>query len=341
MEDEKFIDELVAKYLSGNATPSEVRELFSWMDADSDNKMFFDNMVQLWGAAKEETLEFDVDLAWDELEGKLTANEKIADLNTYEPAKIIPMTGRRKWWAAAAAVLVLFSAGYYWSANFLMEKPTSIAITTGPSERKMHVFPDGSKVWLNQNTTISYAAAFSPRSLKMSGEAFFEVEKDPDHPFTIEAGATETKVLGTSFTVRAYPDEEIVEVTVAIGKVEVKSKKQEAKQILLDAGKSGFYDEAIDTLAIAEKVFLNAQAWKEEQLEFDETKLIDVIEALERYFEIEIESKQLNALNCTINGSYKKPKVEDILNLAAITLNFEVRKLDENHFQLTGGSKCN
>ncbi len=344
MVDDKYTD-LIAKYLSGNIASQDKGDLMRWIKRDPANQVFFDSMLEVWNEAGDydDEIVVDTDQAWSRFEQTFEANEtKIFEPREKE-ASVVNISGRKKWLRVAAAVLLLASVGYWWSNSGLgIGEPQIVQFQTGPQERTEHILPDGSTVWLNQNTVISYEEDFEPRTLELEGEAFFDVLRNPDQPFSILSGGTETKVLGTSFNVRAYPGEEKVEVTVETGKVEVKRKTEEEKasgQILLVAGKSGSYDKRTEELIINEEAIVNAPAWKNRVLNFDETKLRDVLTALERYFDTEIKVENISLLDCRWNGNYPEPELEVFMESFKFQFEVEIEKKDGRYILREGNCK--
>ena len=151
------------------------------------------------------------------------------------PARIAFIS--RKWWYAAA-ILLLVAGG----TGYLYEKkevvPGRFAYATLTSTRHLNekvntsdkpldvVLPDGSTIEVAPNSRVSYPASFdsfSTRDVYLSGEAFFKVAKDPGHPFRVFANEIVTKVLGTSFTIRSFEKDTVIQVTVRTGKVSVYS----------------------------------------------------------------------------------------------------------------------
>ena len=136
---------------------------------------------------------------------------------------------RRRFWlrisAVAASVTLLFGISNYISFHEGYKKLNSqmIEMVNPMGMRSSVVLSDGTKVILNAGTTLSYPAAFvsGQREVKVNGEAFFEVSHDKEHPFIVSAENVKVKVLGTKFNVKAYDDDDNIEVTLAEGKVGV------------------------------------------------------------------------------------------------------------------------
>ncbi len=333
MDDKYFY--LTSKYLSGEIAEAEQQELFAWVNETEVNKVAFEEMQELWNLSGEieEGFDTDISVAW----------EKVAKRTIKKEAKIIRYPWQQLLRIAAVIAIVV---GAYWAIDNWNQKVEDIVYNTGASEKTEINLPDGSKVWLNENTEITFAEKFEPRIIRLEGEAFFEVEHlTEDQPFEILSGETKTTVLGTSFNVRAYAKEDLVEVTVETGKVafekiaEKKEDEVKAVSVLLKAGDSGVFDKIDDSLNKKESKNENAISWKTGQLTFENTELREVKEVLERYFDIKIKTSDEKILNCHFTGVYQKPELEQILEVLKFSLNVEIEN-EQNEFTLKGEG-CN
>ena len=346
MEDETYID-LIAKYLSGNITPTEKQELMAWVETSEANRAFFEESLQLWGISDnyvEEPFEADLNVAWTTMYKKLPKEEVQFETKeistTKKTAKVFSLAPLLR--VAVAACLIL-GAGYWWYAQEEEPTPTFVAINTGEDERKEVALPDGSTVWLNENTTLTYDSIFSNRFVQLEGEAFFDVARQETNPFRIESGETVTTVLGTKFNVRAYPEEKDVEVTVESGKVAFnKEAEQQKKAVILNKGNSGIYSKKEKEVRKVEKQIVNANAWKTRSLGFESDKYSEVIPSLERFYDIEIEVKNEAILNCVFTfGREANPNLEKIIETIdwQTSSSLMLEKKDEKYYELKGN--CN
>ena len=107
----------------------------------------------------------------------------------------------------------------------------------------MTVLPDGTVVWLNAGSRIEYKIPDNKpvREVTMEGEAYFNVSKDPDHPFTVNAGEMIIKAYGTAFNVKAYPDEKAVETTLVEGSVSVEIENKPSNKTMLRPNDQAIY----------------------------------------------------------------------------------------------------
>lgn len=150
------------------------------------------------------------------------------------------------------------------------------------------ILPDGSKVWLNVDTRLSYPINYgvASRAIELEGEAYFEVEKNDGLPFEITAGNVTSRVIGTRFVVSAYPSSPIVKTSLLEGSLQVKYKEnqtllQPGEQMLMTKNHEGFV-----VVAFNEEYELG---WKENQLVFRLTPFDQVIDRLEKWYDLEIE----------------------------------------------------
>jgi ferric-dicitrate binding protein FerR (iron transport regulator) len=335
MEDVLYLD-LIAKRLSGNLLPQEERELSAWVEATPANRQFYDEMLQLWSLSAEYDTPYqpDTSKAWNRLSDRIEGN-----LATLAPpqAAIIPLrrTGFRTLITAAAAVVALALGVWLFAPSLFQPRWETIATTEG--ERREISMPDGSKVWLNQSSTLSYPKAFATRTVKLTGEAFFEVKKDPAHPFIISSGDIETRVLGTSFNIRAYPGEKNIKVSVVTGKVEVsvvskKTNTPQAAHLFLLPGDAGVYSKNEQQLDTAATV-VNPITWKAQQLIFKSTPLKQVIPILEDYFNTKINVTSPVLLDCTFTASFEYDSLDTVfLVLKEALVNIKIDKQQGEYF---------
>jgi len=242
------------------------------------------------------------------------------------------------WKAAAIIGLVATSLIWFATQNVVETIPVLAIVETGAEEQKELTLPDGSVVLLNENSRLVYVKDFAVREVNLEGEAFFEVTKQNGQSFEIKTKTTKTRVLGTSFNVRAY-EEMPVEVAVVTGKVAVESISAEAKTaVTLLPNEGVIYDAIANKMEKNKQTSNNSLAWKTQELVFDNMALGNVLETLERYFEVEIESDS-KILNCHYTGTFKSPKLDEVFNTIAFTFptDLEIKKVDGKYILIGQG----
>ncbi|MCC6724547.1 MAG: FecR domain-containing protein [Saprospiraceae bacterium] len=339
MEELDKYSALAAKYLAGQAQPAEEQDLFAWTDASADHQAHFEEWSQAWAmteGANASPFEADMDAAWAKLDAATTATD--TDIAERPTAKIVHLSKTIRRWSVAAAVLLAIGVGFWWTHRPpVAQQLQLVEIQTLDNERKAVTLPDSSRVWLNENSRLAYDANFVQRQVNLQGEAFFDVERIVDRPFEISSGDATVTVLGTSFNVRAYEGEEKVEVTVKTGKVALTSKRAKQSIAPLAPGQTGVFDKKEGKVELATIEQENADAWKTQRLAFDDEKLMYVVAALERYFNVDIEAADSALLECnyTTTTAFDQPSLEDILTVIGTTIGFEFAKTD-GKYVLTG-----
>ena len=236
---------LIARKFSGDATAEELAELELLLLQSPRENYSMEILYDLWNSKGEQDHQYSEN-RYKELvlrmqhkgidEGRFTDNEKLI-LNDTEPKR----KRSKKWFLWFSSFLVIGLAGFV----FLQNKGASERIiqpellvkneikTTYGSKTNL-VLPDGTKVWLNAGSKMTYDKEYGVnlREINLTGEAYFDVIKDPKKPFIIHTGKINIKVLGTAFNVRCYPDEKNTETSLVRGSLEVTMKEGMEKIIL-------------------------------------------------------------------------------------------------------------
>ncbi|MBI1228348.1 MAG: DUF4974 domain-containing protein [Bacteroidetes bacterium] len=335
MDHQEKYSVLAAKYLAGQTNPAEEQELFAWTDANADNQKLFEEWTETWTlteAASYSPFEADLGAAWAKVDAAISKGNPLS--NRPQAQKIVRLSNSLRRWSVAAAVLFAVAAATWWFKRQPLQ-PQLVEIQTFAKEKKQVTLPDSSHVWLNENSKLAYDPRFEKRHVSLEGEAFFEVERLVERPFEIVSGNATTTVLGTSFNVRAYAEEEKIEVTVKTGKVALASNKAKTSPVFLTPGETGVFDKKIEKVEVAVAEEENADAWKTQQLRYDDEKMAKVIASLERYFDVEIEVSNPALLECPYTSNFEQPNLDEILTVIGSTIGFEFSKTN-GRYLLTG-----
>ncbi|MFD1144103.1 FecR family protein [Larkinella insperata] len=270
---------------------------------------------------------------------------------------VIPL-GQRSWWRGAVAASVLLVAAFStWFYLGRTPKPAvgsyeylTRTVATIPLQEKVNTSPkpmnillsDGSVVTLNPKSRISYPVRFDAlsRTVYLNGEAFFDVVKNPAKPFLIYANQTVTKVLGTSFLVRAYCREKEVTVMVKTGRVSVYSQKdyEKAQQsgvrrvegVVLTPNQQMTYNLAENRLvkALVEKpAALVANRPSREQV-FEDASVARVFSSLERTYGVKLLFDEEALAACLVNVTFNEENLMERLEVICQTIGASYEVLD-------------
>ncbi len=325
MEKEKEItDELIGKYITGNATPEEAIALHEWME-QADNEQYYRDFESAWNAmnGQKKIRTSDKIPGWNKVAEQLPRQVKIKSF----------YSNRMFLRAAAALVIILITSAiaFYFSKQSI---PPVEQITHKTIEQIE--LPDQSLVTMSKESKIVYQSEFNgnTRELTLEGEAFFKITPDKNKPFIIHTPSADIKVVGTSFNVISRNGQ--LEVSVVEGKVLVQSTgKQGAEEKYLEAGSSGTINKSTQSIEIKNSVNVNEMGYATHLFLFKNTSLAEVFRTIENQtpYSITISNKAIE--NCKLTATFENASVENILSLVAETLDLAVTK-DGQTFVLQG-----
>ncbi|WP_439585495.1 FecR family protein [Dyadobacter bucti] len=332
---------LIAKYLAGECSPEEKLTIEWWLE-EIDNRILFEEIKAAWERQSEPDIAFSAERGLGKLHTKISEAAEDPAEPFERPVKLIKISS----WLAAAGILLLIGFSYlFFNQNTGTGKTDRTAYlekTSGQDEVISFSLPDGSKVWLNENSKIGFPKEFSGeyREVLIEGEAFFEVVPNPRKPFIVRSNKVSTRVLGTSFNVKAYRYQQTASVSVATGKVEV-SKEIGAdepiritqltprQELVINTQKDETYIDIVSTYDIG--------AWRREQLVFRNNTYTEVIVRLEKEFGVKIDLQNKSLSNCRVMASFNEGAVlNDVLKLLSISNSFRY-DIKENQVTILGG----
>lgn len=318
------LDILIHKQLTGQASPEEQSQFQVWLEADETHPGYFQKMTEIWAAAG--TLDFkaepETDAEWEKLRKKVEAIPSAAK----PVARVVRM--RAAWrWAAAAAAAVILGVALWWllgRGDSGLTEPLHFAAANGKIENIS--LPDGTLVALNAGSTLDAQVSFGGRErrVKLSGEAFFQVQSNREKPFFVEAAGATVRVVGTKFNVRAYPSGTSVVTSVSEGKVEFFTDQQ--NKVQLTPGMEGILEKNTNRISTRQIEASGIAAWQRGVLAFDNVPLVEALEVIGRHYNVSVKiegdigGKQLFS-------TFENEPLEEVAQTLELTYNldFEVK----------------
>jgi ferric-dicitrate binding protein FerR (iron transport regulator) len=346
---------LIVSFLEGSVNEEGIEALNRWMLEKEDNLLAFDTIKRAWVLSGK-------NINVDDTKTN-SAFEKIQK-EAFEPGKSNSMFRKIVW--MAASWIIIFAVGGILGKYISRDKQDSneqskiTSISAPLGSRSQVNLPDGTKVWLNAGSNISYNGNFgkSNRLINLSGEAYFDVKRNEKIPFYIKTLKNITvKVLGTAFNVKAYPEENYVETTVERGKVQVSKFQPESKktntitllpkqklkieynqQTLTDSNLSK-NEENSDTEEKKETLQSNVEtkvytSWKDGEWIIDSEPLEYIAVIIERSYNVDIEFKDPELKKYVFTGILKDETLEQVLELIKLTAPIKYR-IDKRTVELT------
>jgi transmembrane sensor len=296
--------EILQKYLAGECTDAERQLVNNWYKSlDSGHS-------EVLAATDEEDL-------YNRIQVQIAAQ-------THEKVNVVPITVFWTYAIRVAAILCI-ALGFVYYFYFRPERKIAVAkpatsdqITFENHEKKVnkYILPDSTLVWLNPGAKLAYSRAFAQRQVTFSGEGFFDVTPDKSRPFVIYSGNMKTRVLGTSFNVRANVAESTCKVTVVTGVVEVESLK-EKKPVILRPKQQVVFAKNSNSLTVKTLTENHAEKeiWQTVSLVFDEVPMTEVAERLSKIFHVSIEFKNPEIKKCRLKVDFNNQRLPEILEM--------------------------
>ncbi len=273
--------------------------------------------------------EIDVDKAWDKIFTRMN-EESLEKGNKTSGLRIT----RRTFLRIAASVMILLAIGsgfLYLSKQGLLSRKITVA-TNDEQKNVLIPLPDGSKVYLNRNSSFTYSSDFNKtdRYVNLAGEAYFEIAPDKSKPFIIDAGNASVKVVGTSFNVITSNKESSVEVYVKTGKVLV-SDNSGSRSLQLEPGYIGVISSKKSEKIINQDP--NYLSWQTGNLEYSGQKLSVVFKDLKRVYNMDVVADDTTILDNPWTSPINNLSQDTIIRLICASFNLSYTK-DGNVYHL-------
>ncbi len=322
--------DLLAKQLAGETDEQERKEISGWLETSESHLVLYDEVRDFWNKINsiKEMNQFDVNNGWEKLHNRINNSSGISDGIRKREGN-----GRISWFsapllriAAAIALAVMMGIGSYFAVSGIQKRSLITVASAANDDRARVTLPDGSLVFLNANTRISYSKKFNSglREVKLDGEAYFDVTHDPGRPFIVYARKAGIKVLGTSFNVQAIRSSGKVEVFVESGKVQLFETENTGNAITIEPGFIGsMEDEIVDKTLNSDANYL---AWKTKKLTFSNTDMAKAAKGIQDVFKVKVVFSNPGMMQCKIESRFENESLENVLDAVCTTFNWEWKR---------------
>lgn len=342
MENEPNIvvtDELIARYLAGEAEPLEAMALYDWQELSSENQLYFYKMKQAWEASipSKAFVVPNVSQDWDYLE-RIIDQPVVSEVDdiTIPLPETKTYTDYRWIFKIAASVIVFLGIGIvaYTIIGKKFQTPEIASIASESNAILEQKLPDNSHVVLSANSKLTYVKDFigDTRDVELAGEAYFQVTPDIQRPFIIHADKAQIKVVGTTFNVNAAGNAVIVSVTS--GKVQLSTSDT---AVILIKGQTGTWIKNSHIINVTSEIDENALGYATRRLDFRGVMLKDVITDIEKMYSCKISLKNNNLADCLFTAHFVDMPLNEVLNTIAEIFSLKIEKITTNEFYLEGG----
>ena len=331
-EENKHIDELIANYLTEGLDKNALDELKTWIAASAENQQYFICQREIWFSAvsREAASVYDKDKAFENFR------------NRVESQKEIQSTSRRGFslsalWRYAAVVAIIIAVGCisYWQGEVNVKDTFADISVEAPLGSKTKLYlPDGTLVWLNAGSRMTYSQGFGVdnRKVELEGEGYFEVKRNEKIPFFVKTKDLQLQVLGTKFNFRDYPEDHEVVVSLLEGKVGLNNLLREEKEAVLSPDERAVLNKANGLLTVELVTASNASQWTDGYLFFDEELLPDIAKELERSYNVKIHIANDSLKTFRFYGNFvrREQNIQEVLEALASTEKMQYKIEERN-----------
>lgn len=333
--------ELLAKYLSGECSVSEIEKVENWLLSDPENSQVIDKMRKIWETSEEEFEPSDINAMWRNL------SEKAGIINEFSKDKIfniVPQKNKKSWsdillntpkllrYAAVIIFIILIPSLIYIVSlphdDEIILNWKSIIVEEG--KQSQFILSDGTKVILDAGSSFQYPENFSEteRKVKLNGEAYFEVTHNLKNPFVVNTFNAIVKVLGTKFNVRAWENNKNVKVAVTEGKVSLGKVSEKSDTILISKGFTGELLSDGSLMPPKPIDVAKSLSWLNGEIYFEDSNLSEVLLQMERWFDVSITLSDSTILNERVSVFIQKKSLTDALEI--------ITELTDSQYEQTG-----
>ncbi len=324
MNDEMY--SLLAGYFSGHATAEEELTVNNWAAANENNRKDFEEAQKIWEqTGQSETLEYNTEAAWHKVKAAI---EQPLEKRKGGIIKLLNW----KIAAAVAAAVLLFIADNWW----LNQNRNGYETITADIAVKEITLDDGSHVYLRNGASLKYRRQFNKnkRDVVLTGEAFFEIAKNPAKPFEITASATAVTILGTSFSVNTNNSK--VEVVVKTGLVRFSVLHDTAAGASLEAGDRAVFEN--NRIIKQKNADDNFNSWQSGKMVFRSTPIQEVMNTLSNHYKVMfvIKKGEENKIAASlVTTTFTNQPLDAVVKELELITAFHIRKVTDTAYEIS------
>lgn len=310
-------DDLLVKYLLGEANPGERVQVEEWLAESEANRAYYAQLQQVWETSKALafTREVDEEAAWQRFRTRIhnTGNGK----GDHKPVRFMG------WWRIAALFVVVIGIAFFAYTWLTAEAPVQQLSLQTMDQPILDTLPDGSVVMLNKHSVLNYPSRFkgNTRSITLKGEAFFEVTPSKEQPFVVQVNEVTIKVVGTSFNVRSEGGE--TEVIVETGVVQV---TRGGKTVELRPREKVTVQPNDTALVKETETEALYNYYRTREFVCDNTPLWKLVEVLNEAYDARIVIDRPGLRNLPLTTTFNDESLDHILEVIAITFQITVTR---------------
>ncbi|KAB2846121.1 MAG: FecR family protein [Melioribacteraceae bacterium] len=319
---------MLAKYFSGESSPDEINKVNDWLNENSGNRVFYEDVKAVWENSLPANNSFNVEDAWEKVKTKSFSSDT-KEKKYFREKSALTFQAFNYLKIAAGIVIMLGFTYLYFNLNYKVEPFENTVgikqIISDKGEIRKIRLDDGTVVTLNSESELRIPEDFflKERNVSLTGEAYFEVAHDSKKPFIVSTEMATIKVIGTKFNVTAWQENDEVTVAVSEGKVFFGSESG-GDAVFINQGEisTAFKDTPpiVPVKVDVQKYYLS---WLSDELNFYNASFKNIIHRLENKYGINISVNDASILTKQLTANFKDESLEEILYTISLALDLK------------------
>jgi transmembrane sensor len=309
-------DDLITKFFAGEISDCELDELKKWLNLNPENRRIFNQENELWQEASFQTkLEnYKTDTAWINISGRLGLGK-----NSEKSVRVIRKNSFRLILAAASIACLMALGGIslwiFSKRSYYQMAESTTTVETKAGEKAHLILSDSTEVTLNSDSKVQYIGNYNlfDRKVKLTGEAFFDVNTNREKPFVVQVDNMSISATGTRFNVFSFPNENRVETTLEEGVIKITVKGKEP--INVRSGQQVIYFVKSGEVRVIDVNTDTYTSWMVNKLRFNDTPLEEVLRRIGRKYNVTFEVANRDLLDLKFTATFIDESIEDVMQM--------------------------
>lgn len=320
------IDDLIIQLLCGELDGAELAELRTWIASSPENEKYFMQKQEVWFSAVDSSQwqKYNKEKAFKEFQRRVERTEE----SVWEDASVEELypASLHKWLSYAAVIIVVVAMtfwGYHRGEYHVKNSFADIQVEAPYGSRTKALLPDGTVVWLNSGSMLSYSQGYglNDRKVSIKGEGYFEVKHNEKLPFSVNSQTIRVNVLGTKFNFRDYPDDAEAEVILEKGSVKLDNLMKQNKSQMMVPGQKVVLDKKTGKMTTESYEVSGASQWTEGIIAFKDAPLSEIAKRIERSYNVKVLLSGKDIGKYRFNGDFvrQEQSLQEVLETLSAT----------------------
>lgn len=314
------IDDLIIQFLCGELDEFALQELKSWIDRSPENASYFQERQEIWFSSTED---FQLQ-KYNKKEMYEAFLQHTADSDENNRGGFLYR--KRRWIGYAAtllAVVTMTFLAYHRGEHHIKKAFADIQVEAPNGSRTKTLLPDGTVVWLNSGSKLTYSQGYglNDRKVTINGEGYFEVKHNKDLPFCVNSKALRVNVLGTKFNFRDYAEDKEAEVMLEEGSVKLDNLSNANHSQLMTPGQKVVLDKKTGVMITTACDVNTISQWSQGLIAFNDATLDEIAKRIERSYNVTVHIKGASIQKYRFNGDFvrQEQSLKEVLDALAAT----------------------